>query len=94
MEARERAISLLDELLEGRITTVGALRKAWPETGPDLLLRRARQEAEHYLVTGGDVERRIVRLLREFLVTGGSPTGLDRAYDEAIREALDNRPRP
>jgi len=92
MEPREHAISILDEVLGGRITSVGALRKVWPETGPDLLLRRARQEAEHYLVTGGVVERRIVRLMREYLTTGGSPTDLDRAYDEAIREALDDRP--
>jgi hypothetical protein len=92
-EARLRAIAVLDDVLEGRMARVGELRHAWPEPGADFLLRRARQEAEHWLVTKGEVERRVVALLRRFLQTGGTPAELDRAYDEVIREALDDRPR-
>jgi hypothetical protein len=93
VEARLQAIAVLDDVLAGRIVRVGELRRAWPEAGADFLLRRARQEAEHCLVTKGEVERRVVVLLRRFLETGGTPAELERAYDEVIREALDDRPR-
>jgi hypothetical protein len=92
-EARLRAIAVVEDVLAGRVARVGELRRAWPEAGADFLLRRARQEAEHYLVTRGDVERRVVALLRRFLETGGTPAELERAYDEVIREALDDRSR-
>ena len=87
MEARETALGLLDDVLAKRLTRVGDLRRAWPEAGPDFLLRRARQEAEHYLVTKGDLERRIVVLLKRFLLDGGTAAELEAAYDRVIRES-------
>jgi len=84
LDARREAIRLLDEVLAGRIGRIAELRRAWPEGG-DFLVTRARQEAEHLLVTHGAVERRIVALLRRFLETGGTHAELERAYDETIR---------
>lgn len=92
-EARLRGMAVLADVLEGRVSRVGEFRRAWPEAGADFLLRRARHEAEHYLATRGDVERRIVALMRRFLERGGTPLELERAYDEVIRETLDDRPR-
>jgi len=62
--ARRMAIGSLDEVLAGRMRRIGELRKTWPDPGADFLLRRARQEAEHYLATKGPAERRIVELMR------------------------------
>jgi len=85
-EARSFALGLLDEVLAGRLARVGDLRRAWPGAGPDFLLRRAGQEAEHYLLTKGDLERRIVALLRRFLEEGGTAAELEAAYDAVIRD--------
>jgi len=86
-DARLAAVALLDDVLADRVANVGALRKAWPSSEADFLLKRARQEAEHYLITRGDVERRIVALLKTFLERGGTPAELERAYDRVIRDA-------
>jgi hypothetical protein len=86
LEPRILAMRLLDDVLAGRIARIGDLRRAWPREG-DFLVTRARQEAEHLLVTRGDVERRIVALLRRFLETGGTRAELEQAYDAVIRAA-------
>ena len=83
-EARLVAIAILDDVLAGQIERAGDLVGRWPRAWDDALMRRARQEAMHYLMTGGDLERAIVVLLRRFLEKGGSQQALDRAYDEVI----------
>jgi hypothetical protein len=86
LQARLDALRVLRDVLAGRITRVGELRKRWPSPSGDHLLQRALHEAEHYLVTHGELERRFVDLLGRFLESGGAPQELDAAYDEVIRE--------
>ena len=82
VEARVLVIALLDDVLAERIERAGDLVRRWPRAFDDPLTRRARQEAMHYLMTGGELERAIVVLLRRFVEEGGSSEALDRAYDE------------
>ena len=84
-EARLAALRVMQDVLDGSVRLVGELRQAWPPAEADFLLKRARQEAEHYLITRGELERRIVDMLRSFLERGGTADELEQAYDEVIR---------
>ena len=88
VEARLAAIDLLDRVLAGEVGKAGELARAWPRAEEDVLMRRARQEAMHYLMVGGALERAIVELLRRFLLEGGSAAALEQAYDEVIASRL------
>jgi hypothetical protein len=90
LQARLEARTLLNEVLADRVSRVGELRKRWPPSGGDQLLQRALHEAEHYLLTRGELERKFVELLSRFLESGGTPLELDAAYDEVIRELRDS----
>ncbi len=70
-EARVAALRVMQDVLDGSVRLVGELRRAWPPAEADFLLKRARQEAEHYLITSGELD---------WLV----PTRLGRAVHEAI----------
>ncbi|MFQ5845477.1 MAG: hypothetical protein ACE5JG_10880 [Planctomycetota bacterium] len=83
-QARLTAIRVLGDVLARRVRRVGELRRAWPESGADFLLKRARLEAQHYLTTKGELERRFVSLMQSFLERGGTPEELERAYDAVI----------
>jgi hypothetical protein len=84
-EARRTAIRILDDVLARRVERVGELRRAWPDAGADFLLKRALLEAQHYLTTEGELERRFVSLMQSFLASGGTPEELELAYDQVIR---------
>jgi hypothetical protein len=75
-------------VLEGRFANVRDFRRVWPRGAGDAMLRRAYHEGVHVLVTEGPatLERRIVELVRRFLVEGGSPSDYEAAYDVLVSE--------
>jgi len=90
--ARLAALAALDGALDGTIANGGALKRAWPAKGTgDPFLRRAFHEGLHLVVTRGELERRIVLLVRRLLEEGGTLTAFDEAYDALVREHADGQ---
>jgi tRNA pseudouridine65 synthase len=84
LEARVAAIEALDGVLDGRLGRVIDLRRVWPLGTGDPMLRRAYHEGVHLLVTNGELERRIVELVRRYLEEGGRPSDYEAAYDALV----------
>lgn len=78
---RQAAIRALDGVLAGEIDSAEALRAAWPVASGDMLVRRAFQDALHYLEAGWDVTGRFLRHHRRFLEEGGTIDEQNRVFD-------------
>ncbi|MDJ0973707.1 MAG: hypothetical protein QNJ98_04550 [Planctomycetota bacterium] len=82
LEDRKVAIAALDAILAGEIDSPDALRRAWPLDSGDMLVRRAFQDAMHYLEAGWDVTGRFLRHHKRFLEEGGSIEEQNRVFDD------------
>jgi hypothetical protein len=90
IDTRKEAIRVTSEVLDGTLASMAGVRREWPSSShADALVKRAYFEVQHFFVVRTRRQRRILELVRQFLLEGGTPAQFETAYEKIVRECLD-----